>query len=278
MICDIYYIDWIFIDTIIIVLLFLLLLGVRIFKITHRWRFSFSNQALEHFEFSKTQDVLKNPLVFTKKWSLTRNSSLKVNNHPLLLIIRTNRKRKFVRILTEGLCSNGFKVINLKVQIKRKSQKVETEINLINDMNLIISTVIDLCKKSNLPINSNYIVLNHSKSCLSFKPILSDNTNNGIILINPKINKQNLKNYFDIIEELSSNPQIYCIFSRNSIFLLKNHNLLKFIKKFYPQYSNILKFSAIKKAKNSFKNYETIVLGILIDLIENKLFSSKNYI
>lgn len=278
MIYDIYYIDWIFIDTLIIVLLFLLLLGVKIFKITHRWRFSFSNQALEHLIFPKTLDVVKNHLVFTKKWSFTRNSSLKVKNYPLILIIRTNHKRKFIRILTEALCSYGFNVINLKVQIKPKSQNVVTEKNLINDINLIISTVIDFCKKSKVTIKSNYIVLNHSKSCPTFNPILSDNTNKGIILINPKINKQNLKNYFDTIEEFSSKPQIYSIFSRNSIFLLKNYNLLKFKKKFYPQHTNILKFLAIKKAKNSFKNYETILLGILIDVIENKLFNSKNYI
>jgi hypothetical protein len=68
---------------------------------------------------------------------------------------------------------------------------------------------------------------------------------------------------------------VYNIFSRNSIFLLKNKNLLKFLKELYPRYTNNLKFLVIKKAKNSFKNYETIILSILIDILENNLFNSK---
>ena len=271
MIYDIYFIDWIFIDTIIIILLFLLLLSVKMFKRTHRWRYSFSNQALEHFNFPKTHFFLKNQLIFSKKWSFTRNSCLNYRNYPIILIIRTNHKRKLVRTLTEGLCSYGFNVLNLKVRIKDISQKEETEKSLVNEWNLIISTIVDFCEKSKLIINSNYIVLNHSRFCPSFKTILSDYNNKGIVLINPMLNNQTLKNYMNTIREFSSKPQIYSIFSKNSIFLLRNTNLVKFKKEFHPQYTDILKFSAIKKAKNSFKNYETIVLSILIDIIKNKI-------
>lgn len=276
MLNDIFQIDWIFIDTIIIILLFILLFSVKIFKITHRWRYPFSNEALDHFYFPKANENLKNQLVLTKRWSLTINSSLNVSNFPLILIIRMNYKRKFQRILTEGLCSYGFNVINIKAKIKHSAKKVATEKELINDWNSLISTVIEFFKQAELIIKSNYIVLNLSKSYLSYKAILSDTNNNGMILVNPKLNRQNLKNYFDIIKEFSTYPQIYTIFSRKSIFLLKNRNLKKYLKEFYPQNTNILEFSTLHKAKNSFKFYETIVLSMIIDIIENKLLNSKN--
>ncbi len=275
MLNDIFHIDWIFIDTIIIVLLFLLLFSVKIFKITHRWRYSFSNQALDHYYFPKAHERVKNQLVLTKKWTFTRNSNVNVSNYPLILVIRMNNKRKFQRILTEGLSSYGFKVINIKVKIKHSSKKVVTEKELINEWNSLISIVREYFNQAELVIKTNYIVLNYSKSYLSYKAILSDINNNGIILVNPNLNKQNLKNYFDIIKEFSTNPQIYTIFSRKSMFLLKNRNLKIYLKEFYPQYTNILKFSTIYKAKHSFKFYETIVLSIIIDIIENKLLNSK---
>ncbi len=275
MLDDIFHIDWIFIDTIIIVLLFLLLFSVKFFKITHRWRYSFSNQALDHYYFPKAHERVKNQLVLTKKWTFTRNSNVNVSNYPLILVIRMNNKRKFQRILTEGLSSYGFNVINIKVKIKHSSKKVVIEKELINEWNSLISTVREYFNQAELVIKTNYIVLNYSKSYLSYKAILSDINNNGIILVNPNLNRQNLKNYFDIIKEFSTNPQIYTIFSRKSMFLLKNRNLKIYLKEFYPQYTHILKFSTIYKAKHSFKFYETIVLSIIIDIIENKLLSSK---
>ncbi|MFX1568715.1 MAG: hypothetical protein ACFFCV_10150 [Promethearchaeota archaeon] len=276
MIYVIFYIDWIFIDTIIIILLFLLLLSVKLFKRTHRWRNSFSNQSLEQVNLPKAHNILKNQFVFIKKWSCTRNSSLDGSNYPLLLIIRTKGKRKLMRILTEGLCSYGFNVLNLKIQIKNISQKAVSEKNIITDWNSIIYTTIDFCKKSKVIIEPSYILISLSKFLFSFNQILSNNNNLGMILINPKINKQNLKNYANAIKEFSSKPQIYNIFSKYSVFLLKNYNFVRFLNKFDPQVTNILKISTINKAKKSFKNYETIVLSILIDIIENISFNSNN--
>lgn len=275
MIYDIYYIDWIFIDTIIIVLLFLLLLSVKLFKRTHRWRYSFSNQALEHFNFLKTKDSFKNQLVFTKKWSFIRNSSLKERNNLLVLMISNYRKRKFMRILTEGLCTYGFNVLNLKVKINNITQKVGKRNNFKNEWNFIISTFIEFCERTNINIEPNYTVVSPSKSLISLKEIFLDDNIKGVILINPKLNKQNLKNYINVIEEISSKPQVYNIFSKYSISLFKNYNFLRFLRKFYLRYPDIFKFSTINKARNSFKNYETIVLSILIDIIENKLYNSK---
>ena len=59
MVTNIYQIDWVLVDTTIIVLLFLLLLGVKIFKSTHRWRSNFSNEALEYYSFNNANLNLK---------------------------------------------------------------------------------------------------------------------------------------------------------------------------------------------------------------------------
>jgi hypothetical protein len=74
-------IDWITIDINIIFLLLLLLIGVRIIKISHRWHYSFSNEALEYIKFSPSQESRKNQTILSKKWCLTRNTVLKNNLH-----------------------------------------------------------------------------------------------------------------------------------------------------------------------------------------------------
>ena len=248
---------------------------MKVFKRTHRWRYSFSNQALKHFNFFKTQDEFKNQLVLIKKWSFTINSSLNERNNTLVILIRNDRRRKFMKILTEGLCSYGFSVINLKAKIKNISKKAEIKNIFINEWNFIISTTMDFCKISKTTLKPNYFVVNLSKSLTSFQAILLDDKIKGVILINPILNKQTSKNYNSALEQISSKLQVYNIFSKYSISLLKNYSLLRFLKKIYPRYKDILKYSAILKAKKSFKNYETIVLSILIDTIENELYNSK---
>ncbi|MCK4780356.1 MAG: hypothetical protein KAT57_09230, partial [Candidatus Lokiarchaeota archaeon] len=117
MLNDIFQVDWIFIDTIIILLLILLLVSVKIFKSTHRWRSSFSNAFLDRFHFAETQKFVGNKFVTIKKIQLIRDSSLKKQNdqNPVILILRTNHRRKLLRILSEGLGTNGFNIISSKI-------------------------------------------------------------------------------------------------------------------------------------------------------------------
>ena len=70
---DIFQLDWIFIDTIIIILLILLLLGVKVYKLTHRWRFSFSNEALEYTIYRKPPLKINDQSISSSNWTLTRN-------------------------------------------------------------------------------------------------------------------------------------------------------------------------------------------------------------
>lgn len=274
---DIFQVDWVFVDTVIIVLLFLLLFGVKVFKATHRWRSFFSNEALERLYFPTAHKKIKNPFVFTKKWSFTRNSYLnkEFSMVPSILILRTKYKRKFLRILTEGLSSYGYNVINIKIKIKP-----DTNLNILNkkvmdEVKSFTSIVLDYFKQNGLITNSNYFLLNYSTSSIPYRAILSDSKNVGMILINPKLNTQNINNFRDIIKEFQQNTQLYTIFSKKSIFIIKNKNLKRFLKEIYPQKKINLKLLTLGKAKNSFKYYETIVLGMIIEILDNELLKTK---
>jgi len=275
---DIFQLDWIFIDTIIIVLLILLLLGVKLYKLTHRWRFSFSNEALEFISYRKPPLEINNQSISTSKWTLTRNISLReeINKKPLIIILRTNYKKRLLYILTEGLSSYGFNVINLRLKIRIDKNNNLFDKALLDNIKHLISTVIDFFKEIDSEFNLNYLLLNYSKSSLSYTSILTDPKNCGMILINPKLNNENIKNYNDIFKSSSLNSQLYTIFSKRSIFILNNKNLKRLLSLYNHQKEKKLNIITIKKAKYSFNYYETILLGMIISLIENKLLKAKN--
>ncbi len=277
MLNDTFRIDWIFIDGIIIVLLFLLLVSVRIFKSTHRWRSSFSNKALQYFIFPQTSEGFNKQFILTKKWSLIRNTSLKERNstRPVIFTLRTNYKRKLLRILTEGLSSYGFNVINVRVKIKHyvTSKKLGTVV--INEFTSFISSVIDALKKKELIENPNYILINHFRSNFPYKAVLSDVKNIGMILINPRVTLENVKNFYDSNDNSHQNNQFFTIFSNKSIFISKNKNQKRFLKDLHSINTSSLKIFSLDKAKKSFKYYETLLLGMIIDIVENKLLNSK---
>ncbi len=275
---DIFQLDWIFIDTIIIVLLILLLLGVKLYKLTHRWRFSFSNEALEFISYRKPPLEINNQSISTSKWTLTRNISLReeINKKPLIIILRTNYKKRILYILTEGLSSYGFNVINLRLKIRLDKNNNLFDKALLDNIRHLISTVIDFFKEIDSEFNLNYLLLNYSKSSLSYTSILTDPKNCGMILINPKLNNKNIKNYNDIFKSSPLNSQLYTIFSKRSIFILNNKNLKRLLSLYNHQKEKKLNIITIKKAKYSFNYYETILLGMIISLIENKLLKAKN--
>ncbi len=273
MLNNIFQVDWILIDTIIIILLFLLLIGVRIFKSTHRWRSSFSNEYLEYFFFPDFKNILRNQFFQIKKWYLTRDVSLKENyiKNPLILIFRKNFKRKLLQVLTEGLGSTGFNVADVKIKVRRYPESFLLKQTIIDELKLFISTILDYLKKNEFIENQNYVVMSYLKCSFSYNVILNDNRNKGLILINPKVDKENLRNFYKLIEENLHNDNLYVVFSKKSKILLPNKNLKRLINKFPSQKLTRLNILTLDKAKNSFKYYETILLGIIIDIIENKL-------
>ncbi|MFX0038961.1 MAG: hypothetical protein ACFFCY_09700 [Promethearchaeota archaeon] len=274
---SIFQIDWITVDIIIIILLVLLLFSVKIFKNTHRWRYSFSNQALEHICFKQEDKSKKSKKILTNKWCLTTNSSFKKNydNLPLILILRTTYKRKLLRAFTEGLCSYGFNVIGIKAKVKHMPNNETFRKIFIDEWKSLISTILDDFKLKEVVSKSKFILIAYSKSITSSRLFLSNSDNKGVILINPKLYKKDSSGNEEIFRSNLINTQIFPIFSRKSIFFFKNKHLKRLSKQVISQEDNNLKYLTIEKATYSFKYYETIVLGMLIDIIENKLLKSE---
>ena len=268
-------IDWVFIDTIIIFLLFLLLLSVRIFKSTHRWRSSFSNEALEHHTFPKTNKHVKSQFIKIKQWRLTKNSSVQKekSNRPLILILRTNYKKKLNKIITEGLGSYGFNTLNLKVKITNELNSKQVGETIKDEMKSSISMILDLIKQKELIENSKYFLLNYSKFLAPASAVLSDSKNIGLILINPKITKKNIENFKEIFAYSEKFNQPYYIFSRRNFFFMKNKRFKHFNAEFKYADSYKGNVSTLDKSNKNFKYYETILLGIIIDILENKVLN-----
>ncbi|MHA1490140.1 MAG: hypothetical protein ACTSRI_10865 [Promethearchaeota archaeon] len=268
---NIFHLDWVFIDTIIIILLIVLLILVKIYKITARWRRPFSNEALEIRKYDKSDIKFKTLNINLKKWSLIRNKTLirGDNSKPIIVIIRTNHKKKLLRVLTEGLSSYHLKVIIIDLRIKLCPNHNHLEKIIQEEIRHIISVIINFFKQQKLLITSNYFVINHFKSNFSYKSLLIDTNNVGMALINPRLNKINRRNFTEIINHVVIKTQLFLIFSKKSNFFLNNKNLKIFLKEFPIHNSSNLNILTLEKSKKSLKYYETILLGIIVDILEN---------
>ena len=125
---NIFRVDWILVDTIIIILLVLLLISVKIFKEAYRWRFSLSNEFLTRTTAKSLSFNLDRPSIYIKKWNLTKSKVIQeeISSKPSIFIIRTNRKQMLLKILTEGLSTYGFNVVNIWLKIKADKGKSKT--------------------------------------------------------------------------------------------------------------------------------------------------------
>ncbi|MFW9941623.1 MAG: hypothetical protein ACFFFT_11330 [Candidatus Thorarchaeota archaeon] len=278
MVSVVFQVDWFFVDIVIIILLFLLLLGVKIFKSTHRWRPRFSNKALNYYSFPKSSNNENTQHISIKKCNLTRNSSRTKQNDtkPLILILRTKFKKQLTKTLTEGLSSYGFNVINLK--LKKKQDQGSNTLNkpIKNEVKFLISLIINYFKHEDLIANSNYVLLNLSKPYFPNVEIQKDPEMIGLLLINPRMNKYNIGSLKEILHIQSQITRIFYIFSKRNFFIFKNSNLKHFCMEFGKNFKSKEELITLDKSTNSFRYYETILLSIIIDIIENKLLKTIN--
>jgi hypothetical protein len=275
MINAIFQVDWVFIDTVIIFLLLLLLLSVKLFKITYRWRLSFSNVNLESHYFPQIPENLKSHYIKAINWTITKNSLTRKQKikTPLILISRTNLKRRLIKILTEGLSSYGFTIINARIKIKHNS-KIGNEI-IENEIESYISSAFGKFEKEGLINSLDHLTISYSKSLVPPTAFLSEPDNFGLILINPKINKASIGRFKEIKINLKQFSRSFYIFSKRNFFILKNRNLKRFIKEFGYDDTSVTKVTTLERSNRNFKYYETVLLGTIINLIENEIIDSK---
>jgi hypothetical protein len=271
---DIFQVDWILVDTIIIILLVLLLISVKIFKEAYRWRFSLSNEFLTRTTAKALSFNLDRPSIFIKKWSLTKSKVIQeeISSKPTIFIIRTHRKQMLMKIITEGLSTYGFNVVNIWFKIKADKGKNQSIRDIKRESQQIIPSFLSIINQDLHLLNKRYVVVNIEKSFFPYNIITKNFNSAKLISINPRLNLANLK----ILQTLQtvSNPQfqLFIIFSERLNPFFKNRNSNKKILSVKTlKNSNNFNYHTIQKAKSTFKYYETVLLSIIIKNIDNKI-------
>ncbi len=270
---NIFRVDWILVDTIIIVLLVLLLISVKIFKEAYRWRFSLSNEFLTRTTANTLSFKLDRPSIYIKKWNLTKSKVIQeeISSKPSIFIIRTHRKQMLLKALTEGLSTYGFNVINIWLKIKADKGKSKTIRDIEREIQQILSSSLSIYNQDLRLLIQRYVVVNFNKKIIPYNFITKNSSSVKLILINPLLNLTNLK----IMQTLKtvSNPQfqLFLIFSERLNPFFKNRNSKKKIlsdKTLKNSYK--FKYHSIQKAKSTFKYYETILLSIIIKNVDKR--------
>ena len=255
-------------------LLVFFLISVKIFKSAYRWRSSFSNEFLESMRFKKAPINFENQSIFVNNCSLTKNSACAKKNKfaPIIVMLRTNRKKRLLNLLTEGLSTYGFTVVNLNFKIKPHTNCDVSDQTIKDETTHAISAILNYFKQNNLIQNSNFFLILNLKSFISYNAVLSDSKNVGMVIINPILNSINLKNLSELIDNIKekkiSKSHICIIFSEKSSLNLNNNNLKVYLKEFQALLCDKVKLLTLRKARNSYKYYETILLGLIIECLE----------
>jgi len=272
MIFDIFRLDWIFIDSVIIILLIIVLIAVKLFKERSRWRSAITNESLEIFQFNKSDIKVKNKNIIINDINLVSNilKNKAEDQYPSIFIIKTWKNRKLMYILTEGLASYGFNVIVANFKILTKSEKFNSENTHDQQNTNIFSQILNFSKQNSSLSNSNYFLINHIKQGFLYNSLISDSNNCGILLINPKFKKRMILQLSEKLTQNEIKSNFYLIFSKKLNIFTKNKNIKKFKKLSSPHQKISFKFHTIENAKKRFKYYETVLVAIIIDII-NKI-------
>jgi len=269
---DIFRVDWILVDSIIIILLILLLIGVRIFKRVNRWRFSLSNERLSRIIFKGSAIKAENKNILIKKFELTKylNENKSANLKPTIIIFKSRNRGKLSSALAEGISSYGMDVINLSCKILKKPINDNSRVEIQKDIMKLINSLYEFFNQNRINISTKYYIVNFIQANLIYNPFINDINNNKLILINPKLNRFNKTQILEILNSNNLRSRLSLVYSGKINRFLRKHLLKKFIEKITSNKTSDWGLFIFKKASNSFKYYETILLGTIINIVEKK--------
>lgn len=260
---SIFRLDWILIDSIIIVLLVVLLIIVKIFKRTHRWRGQFSNSELEIYKnhFFKSFEGANS---FSNLFLLKNKLNPKVGKTTTIVFLHYNYIRKLPISLIEAFSTYGYNVLNLEQAftfLRRSFLKKEHFGELFIEK---IDDILEFYKDKGLIDDTNYALVSFNRSSLPYFKALNDPHCQQVILINPKSCQRNLLAMRRVFQNEKNRKNLSLIFSEHT-YLFPNDDYKVFLEEF-PTHENSIEL--VKNSSKTFKNYETILLGILQKLLE----------
>jgi len=268
---DIFQVDWITIDLIIIVLLILLLISVKIFKEIYRWRSSFSNVST----IRKVDNLLRINNQFSslyiKKCNLTISSIFQQEDlKPTIIFIRRYRKLMLLKALTEAFCTSGYNVINLRLKILTKNVTERLISNIEKELPQIFPATITLFNQDVNLLSHAYNIIDFAQKDLPLSLLLKDYHCRNIILINPRLKSYNLS----FLKDSNKNSELIRIFSEKSNPFFKNKRLKKILLD--NETFKFTKYTIIQKTKSKFKYYETLLFSVIIRYIERNSKKEKS--
>ncbi len=272
----IFQVDWVFWDTIIIVLLIVFLISVKLFKYTHRWRNSLSNTSLVQREIKNFKIHLSINETLRLTYFIIESTTLIVTDQngksSYILIILKKRKTKLFPF-AEALASIGIKVIFVefkKIKKIKNGRLIKKKISeeLINKISKAIC--IHSVNVENLPNYTNIILIFPDIARLFLKTHELTNFFNKYFLLlgNFSENFEFLIKFLD--QEIFKKNKLNFIIPLKK-FLKKNKTSLNQIKTLKDNYKlNEKNLLFLERSFKSLKNYETIIIGfILKNILKN---------
>jgi len=267
---DIFQVDWITVDIIIIVLLVLLLIGVKVLKEIYRWRFFFSSVSTIRKVDSLLDINNQVSSISINKSNLTTSSVFQQEGliKPTIVLIKRYRKLMLLKALTEAFCTSGYNVVNLRLKISNKNMTERLISHIEKELQQTFPTVIMFYNQDVNLLSQNYIVIDFTKKVLPLNLLLRDIYCQKIILINPRLKSSNLEVYLTLLSDSNKNSKLITIFSENLNPLFKNKKVKKILQ--YKETFKYTNYTVIQKTKSTFKYYETLLLSEIIRYIEKQ--------
>ncbi|MBY9017024.1 MAG: hypothetical protein KGD68_15145 [Candidatus Lokiarchaeota archaeon] len=267
---DIFQVDWITVDIIIIVLLILLLIGVKVLKELYRWRFFLSNVST----IRKVENLLDINNQFSsisiKKCNLTKSSVFQQEDliKPTIILIRRYRNLMLLKALTEAFCTFGYNVISLRLKMLTKNITERLISDIEKELQQIFPAIILFYNQKVNSLSQNYNFIDFTKFFLPLNLLLKDCHCRNIILINPRLKSYNLEDYLTLLNYSNKNSKLITIFSEKLNPFFKNKKVKKILHNI--ETFKYTKYTIIQKTKSTFKYYETLLLSIIIRYIEQQ--------
>jgi len=265
---NIFQVDWITVDIIIIVLLILLLIGVKVLKEVYRWRFFFSNPSTIRRVDNLLDITNQFSSISIKKCTLTKSRIFQQEDltKPTIILIRRNRKLMLLKALTEAFCTFGYNVINVRLKLLSKNGRELITSDIEKELQQTFSVTIMFYNQDTHLVSQNYNVIDFSKEFLPLNLLLKDSHCKNIILINPRLKSYNMEALLTLLNDSKKHSKIITIFSEKLNLFFKNKNLKKILMS-NETFKNS-KHTIIQKAKSTFRYYETFLLSVIIRYIE----------
>lgn len=253
---DIFRVDWITVDSIIIIALILTLIAIKIIKQLTRWRNSLVNEKLEQSMFYGNLLMLNSVKIKVNYWNFIKNSE-DYTNQIILFVLRTRKNNRLLHALMEGVASLGLNIIDVKFEILIKER---TQNDLLEDLGEMIHSILKYMDQEN---DMSYIIVSLREKPIN--TIIEEESCKLQIAINPKFSQIN---YDVLTANLRSNSIYNLVVSEYSLKFIRNHWNKNIFKTNQEAPSNL---TLIKNATRKFKYYETLLFGILTGLITQKL-------